>query len=260
MARVQIPAEHDGSLLSYLLTFSSSFTKMQEIKGCLDSVGQNIAQARVLIGQPLGLFACLTAEEEAARFLYLCLRKMKYNLPRYDRLTTHQDKARILLWAMVFEEYFFNFFESISDSYFLSIQKKGRDYSVEMHGRITKEHWVTIPNVLSIVATSGRSENEPAEELSVRRVRETYADVMKKSFGPNHNVAKVIEHIARRRNKCLYGKPKEKLYLADAAELETFETNCSLMVLLGFLIVQDNEKWPSVQLICDELGRLLSHG
>ena len=112
MPNIQVPSSFEGGLLTYLLSFSKIFKKQQEVKYCLDSVEDNIRQARILLGEPIGLFACLTAEEEAARFFYLCLKKRAYNLPRYDNLTAHQDKARILILATVIEEYFFNFFNS----------------------------------------------------------------------------------------------------------------------------------------------------
>jgi hypothetical protein len=107
MPNIQIPSNFEGGLLPFLLSFSKVFTKQQEVKYCLDSVEDNIRQAHLLIGEPIGLFACLTAEEEAARFFYLCLQERAYELPRYDSLRAHQDKARILIWATVIEEYYF---------------------------------------------------------------------------------------------------------------------------------------------------------
>jgi len=258
MVAIKIPVNFIGGLLDYVLSFSQAFIKHQQLKGCLDSVEQNIKQAKLLGNEPLALFACLTAEEEAARYLYLCLKKKGYDLPRYDRLTSHHDKARIILWALVFEEYYFNFFSQVLIEYFMMIKEEGKGVRVSVHGRFDEKYWLELPNVLQTTATAGSKENEEIDDLEAEVVRKSLRSSLSRNFGSDHSISTIVNHIANRRNKCLYGPPSKKLTLSNDDELTQFENNCSAMIILGYLVFQDNEKWPSVQLICRELGNLLS--
>lgn len=259
MVKIQIPSNFEGGLLGYLLSFSRVFTRQQEVKYCLDSVEDNIRQARLLIGEPIGLFACLTAEEEAARFFYLCLKKRAYDLPRYNSLTAHQDKARILIWATVIEEYFFNFFNSIGSEFQLSVQSVERGVRISGHTKVNENYWIELPNVLQMIATSGKGDGLEKQNAEAAMVRACFDRTMSSNFGANIRPEKVVEYIARRRNRCLYGDPKKKQRLKNMDELDQFEKNCAALMVMGFLVMQDNKRWPSMQIICTELGRVLAH-
>lgn len=259
MPNIQIPSNFEGGLLGYLLSFSKVFTRQQEVKYCLDSVEDNIRQARLLMGEPIGLFACFTAEEEAARFFYLCLQKRAYELPRYDSLTTHQDKARILIWATVIEEYFFNFFTSVGSELHLRVQPEGRGVRVSGHTKLKENYWIELPNLLQMIATSGKRDGLEDDNTEAAMVRACFDRTMSSNFGANSQPEKVVEYIAKRRNRCLYGDPRKKQRLNNKEELDLFEKNCAALIVMGFLVMQDNERWPSMQLICTELGRILAH-
>lgn len=259
MPNIQIPSNFEGGLLEYLLSFSKIFTKQQEIKHCLDSVEDNIRQAHLLIGEPIGLFACLTAEEEAARFFYLCLKKQGYELPRYDSLTAHQDKARILVWATVIEEYYFNFFDNIGSYFFLRVQPERRNIRISGHTKLEEQYCIELPNILQLIAKRGMGDGVEEDNAEAAMVRACFDRTMSFNFGANNHPRRVVEYIAKRRNRCLYGDPRKKLRLKNRAELEQFEKNCAALIVMGFLVMQDNERWPSMQLMCTELGSILAH-
>lgn len=61
------------------------------------SAEQNLKEAAKLGVGPIALFTALTAEEEAATFLYHAFMHQGYDLPDLRRLRAHQDKVRVTL-------------------------------------------------------------------------------------------------------------------------------------------------------------------
>jgi len=110
-----------------------------------------------------------------------------------------------------------------------------------------------------MIATSGKGDGLEEHNAEAAMVRACFDRTMSMNFGANNQPEKVIEYIAKRRNKCLYGDPKKKKRLMNIDELDQFEKNCAALMVMGFLVMQDNERWPSMQLICTELGRVLAH-
>ncbi len=258
MPKISLPDDYEGTILSHVLSFSNTFTSHQQLKGCLDSVAENIDQSRDLIGKPLGLFACITAEEEAARFFYLCLKERGYDLPRYDKLTSHQDKVRMVIWAIVFEKYYFNVFDSMLSDNYVMLRLKDRRVRLSLHGSVFKEYSLEIPNVLQSMHADGRSKDKVDVDVERPVIARMLEAVLKDNFGQTSDVVKIIDHLARRRNNCLYGEPRKKLTLKSGDLIFHFENNCAALIMTGYLVFQDDEKWPSVQIICEELGKLLA--
>ena len=116
--------------------------------------------------------------------------------------------------------------------------------------------------MLQMVAKRGKMANaeEDGEDdnAEAKMVRVCFDRTMSSNFGANHP-DKVLEYIAQRRNRCLYGDPRKKQRLKNNEELDQFEKNCAALIVMGFLVMQDTEKWPSMQLICTELERILAH-
>ncbi|QXI65798.1 hypothetical protein CP157_03590 (plasmid) [Paracoccus marcusii] len=257
MPQIKLPDGYDGTVLSYVISFSNTFTSHQQLKGCLDSTAENIDQARDLIGKPLGLFACITAEEEAARFFYLCLKKRGYELPRYDKLTSHQNKARIVIWATVFERYYFDVFDSVFSGNYVKLRLEGRRVRLSFHGIMFKRYAVEIPNVLQTTHADGRPKEQTDVDVERPVIAKMLEAVLKDNFEHTKNVPAIIESLANRRNKSLYGDPRKKPVLSNVEMVSHFESNCAAIIMMGYLIFQDDNIWPSVQVVCEELGKLL---
>lgn len=258
MPNIQMPKGHEGNILSYVLSFSNTFTSYQQLKGCLDSVAENIDQSKCLMERPLGLFACITAEEEAATFFFLCLKKRGYALPRYDKLTSHQDKVRMVIWGIVFEKYYFNIFESFLQDSCIRLSLKGRRVRITLHGNLHERYSVEIPNVLQSVHADGKSKDKGDIDVERPVIARMLAAALQENFGEENETIRIINQLARRRNKCLYGDPRKKMLLKNEDLLIHYENNCAALIIMGYLVFQDDEKWPSVQVICEELGKLLA--
>ena len=257
MPQIQMPKGYEGTILSYVLSFSNTFTSYQQLKGCLDSVAENIDQSKSLLEKPLGLFACITAEEEAATFFFLCLKKRGYALPRYDKLTSHQDKVRMVIWGIVFEKYYLNVFDSFIQDNYVRLSLKDRRVRLSLHGNLHKKYSIEIPNVLQSIHADGKSKDKGDIDVERPIVARMLNEALKDNFNEINGISKIIDNLARRRNKCLYGDPRKKMVLKNEELISHYETNCAALIIMGYLVFQDDEMWPSVQVICEELGKLL---
>lgn len=258
MPILEIPEGYPGTMTEYLASYSASFMKHQKAKAPLESAAQNIRQAKGLLEEPLGYFACITAEEEAAMFLYQCLKYRGYEMPAFEP-TNHSDKVTMMLWALAIQEHFFAAQASMFGELTMKLRWEGATAAVSTHGNLqisnaagTMVYGLEIPNIFSMVATKDGVPDGPAivANESVNRALDTASQGW-------DSVENAISELANRRNLCLYGRPDAKPVLGSFENLKIFDRSCCSIIAFGFLVMQDAIKYPSLQLICDVAGERL---
>lgn len=258
MPTLEIPKGYAGTITEYLASFSASFMKYQKAKAPLESAAQNIRQAKLLIKEPLGHFACITAEEEASMFFYQCLKYSGYKMPAFEP-TNHSDKATMMLWALVIQEHFFSAQAHMFGQLTTKVRWEGSTVAVSTHGSFqifndagSEVYGVEIPNIFSMVATKDGLPEGPTIVAN-----ESVDLALDAALHGYDSIEDAIAELANRRNLCLYGRPDAKPVLDSLEALHQFDRNCCSIILLGFLVMQDDTKYPSLQLICDVAGEKL---
>lgn len=214
----------------------------KEMRAALLGVNDSLRQARLFPLEPLAMFACLTAEEEAATFLYYTLREKGYALPDYNKLHGHFDKTKILLLATALVDYFFN----EAPEGFVSIVRVERDGEVPRTFRYFKSelHQVIIKQLdpLETVKTQV-SENDGHDAAVQMSVEKTLSGIIPKGY----TLKSHLKSMANRRNHSIYGDPEKKLRLKSETEVNKFETNCASIITTGFLVLNGTSKTSSMQ-------------
>lgn len=234
----------EGQYLEHLASFADGYKSLPHVKASLESCAHNLGQAKILMGQPLGLFACLTGEEEAAAFLYHCLKAKGYHLPKFGKFRDHGDKARMMIWAVIMEEYFFKHFEAFGEKAFLDVVNKDGKVFIN-NFLVVGEYAINMVSLLQMVASMDGVEDGPKKmmDASIERALS--------HFGPPSSVSKTIEKMKNRRNLCLYGATSNKPKLTGEDERNYYKVRCELIITLGFLVLQDDEKSAVLQDLCN---------
>ena len=96
---IETPADLDQ--IEYFASFAPAFVGNVEMRAALLGVCDSLRQALLVPLESLGMLACLTAEEEAATFLYYALLDKRYLVPVQDKLRRHPDKVKVLILAQL---------------------------------------------------------------------------------------------------------------------------------------------------------------
>lgn len=234
---IQIPKSVDA--VEYLASFSAAFSDHPEMRSALLGVEDSLRQASKLIGEPLGMLACLTAEEEAAAFLYYGLKAKGYPVPQYGKIHRHVDKLKLVVFAQAMHQYFFSKMPTDLGSA-IRIERDGQKPKTS-HVFNYNGYSITQDDVLETVVTSG--EGEGSHDVAIiAAVDQVLTDITPSGFTPASHIKKV----ANRRNLCLYGDPEEKLRLRHADEIIHFRANCVAMITLGLLVFNGQNPTPSM--------------
>lgn len=234
---IQIPKSVDA--VEYLASFSAAFSEHPEMRSALLGAEDSLRQAPKLIGEPLGMLACLTAEEEAAAFLYYGLKAKGYPVPQYGKIHRHVDKLKLVVFAQAMHQYFFRKFPKEFGSA-IRIERDGQKPKTS-HVFNYNGHSIIQEDVLeTVVVTGGGRDGHDAAISSA--VHQVLTDITPSGFTPASHIKKV----ANRRNLCLYGDPEEKLRLLHADEIIHFRANCVAMITLGLLVFNGQNPTPSM--------------
>lgn len=199
----------------------------------------SLRQADLIRLEPLGMLACLTAEEEAAAFLYYALRAKGYDVPDYGRLHRHDDKIKVLIFALTLYEYFFG----------LMPIELPRRIRLERDSGLprTTLRWViqdyefVVEDPLEVIATIG--DGKASHDAAIARVVQ---DALAKVIPKGMSTKSQIKKLANRRNLCLYGNPERKQSFQEIAEMDHFISNCISITLIGLLVYNGNSRTSSM--------------
>lgn len=251
VVQVQMP---QGDAIEYLCSFASAFEKSPLMAGTLLGMGDSIRQAKLFICEPLGMFALLTAEEEAASFLYYALKSKGYSVPDYGKLHRHNEKFKLVIFAEAIHAYFFDKFP-ISASAVVRIENDEGRPKTTFRFPAPTGHEIVVEDPLTMIVTTavadGNSGHNKAVQLSVDEVLEK---VTPKGFTLNSHIKKT----ANRRNLCLYGDPKLKSRVKNESEVHHFTSNCVAMITFGFLIYNSEKPTTSMSQLVNYIFKKLA--
>lgn len=242
----------EGEYLEYLASFADGYKSLPHVKASLESAALNLAQAKLLVGEPIGLFACLTAEEEAAAFLYHCLKSKGYRLPNFGKFRDHGDKARMMIWALIMEEYFLRHFESFGENAFLEVHNNDGRVLIK-NFLIIGKYAINMVSLLQMVASKDGIPDGPKHMMDacVQRALDR--------IGQSASIVKTIDKMKNRRNLCLYGATANKPRLKDIEQWNIYKTRSEMIITLGFLVLQDEEISNVLQDLCDTAAQATSN-
>ena len=240
---IQIPKGQNT--FDFLASFSNAFKDHPEMQSTLLGSKDSLRQAYQLMGEPLGMLACLTAEEEAAAFLYYALREKGYSVPNYGKIHRHRDKLNLVVFAEVLIKYFFGHIPAGIDNA-IRIERQGENPRTTNVMNINGFEIFQDDILESIVAHGDEVGGHDAA------VTANVDKVLSKITPPGFTISSHIKNMANRRNLCLYGDPKGKIRLQRGDEIVHFKENCISMLVLGFLVF--NSKKPTVS-----MGKLVDY-
>lgn len=247
---VRIEFPKGVNVIEYLSSFATAFIEKKEMHAALLGMQDNLRQAKLISLEPLGTFACLTAEEEAATFLYYALLDKGYSLPDFHKLRGHSDKVKFAVLASVLQEYFFNRPEDFSGT----IRVERGDEGPQTTLRIMLQDFDIIQDdPFETIATIGNGEDghNAAVKMAIDKV---IKDGTPKGF----TIKSHIKNVANRRNLCLYGSPSEKLRFTSEDEMKHFRDNCVVLVFFGFLIINGESRTLSLEKLIGSIFNKLS--
>lgn len=238
----QIPA--DVNAIDYFASFAGAFSDAPHMAASLLGVQDSLRQAALIPREPLGLLACLTAEEEAAAFLYYSLRSKGYPLPEYGKIQRHGDKAKVLIFAAAMEAYFFS---SFFRKAVLRISDDDGRPTVTLRFGLGK-YEVVVEDALSIISTKGDDANSHETAVS-----EAVDRILSEIVPTGASLKSQIQSIQNRRNRCIYGSPADKDRMVDDSDMDHFVSNCAVMIVLGFLVMQGEGRTESMNKLVDRM-------
>lgn len=221
-------------IVAYLCSFSLRFSRDQRILNALNGMQDSFRQAELIPLEPIALFSCFTAEEEASSALYFSLRARGYQVPNFGKIRDHRQKIQSLIISLALVKYFFG--PPTKDiGLVLHMKYSDRRQSIEGRFALGESQQVLIENWLHSVVTEGdpSSSQDAAIDAVVK-------GVVSEISGPDGNIASAIDKLARRRNLCIYGRPSEKWRLSSLSEIDKFKGNCAVITTLTFMILQDD--------------------
>ena len=237
--------------IEYLTSFSPAFAKNDEMRGALLGVKDNLRQAEFLPLEPIGMLACLTAEEEAATFLYSALLDKGYKVPNYGKLRRHHDKVKIVLFVRAIHRYFFKRTLAELPSV-IRVERDGDRPKTEQR-RFFDNFVIIQDDPLATIVVTGQGESGHSAAIE-NAVSEVLSDVVPNGTSTKHHIAR----LANRRNLCMYGEPDRKLRFKSVDEIETCKQNCIAMIVVGFLIFNGSSCTPSMNKLVESVFRKIS--
>lgn len=248
---IEIPKDEDW--LDYICSFAPAFARNPRMSAALSGMNDSLRQAALIPTEPLGMFACLTAEEEAAAFLYYVLCDKGYCVPKYGALQRHGDKARVLVLAQSLYQYFFTGWISALSGR-LRIERDGVNPSTKLY--LDFGEFVLMPqDPLEMIVTHG--EGESGHDAAVEESIET---VISSLIPRGGSLKSVIHGIANRRSLCLYGAPEKKVRFSSGEELSRYKFNCISIATMGFLVFNGERRTSSMEKLVEGLFRRISSG
>lgn len=250
---IEIPSGVD--LIEYLSSFAPAFAEKQGMRAALLGMKDSLRQASLFPLEPLALFACLTAEEEAATFLYFALREKGYRVPDFGRLHRHPDKVRVLVFAQaIFMYYFKHTPDGVSSV--VRVDRDGAYPKVSRHVRVdAHELHMVQDDPLTTVITLG--EGEAAHEKAILgAVDKTMDEITPKGF----TIESHIKNLANRRNLSIYGDPAGKPRLKPIDGIAHFKSNCTGIVVLGFMVFNGSSRTPSMEKLVEQASKRFLEG
>ncbi|PRY79595.1 hypothetical protein CLV80_102240 [Yoonia maritima] len=232
--------------VDYLSSFAPALIENGGMYESLLGMQDSLRQAKLIPLEPLGMLACLTAEEEAATFLYYALRHKGYEVSCFGKLRQHPDKIKFVVLADVISKYFFDPLEQMSG--LIRVERSGENPQITV--RIPHNNFEIVQDdPLETIVTFGNGEK--GHDVAVERAIDMILDkVTPKGFTIKSHIK---NNVANRRNFCLYGSPPKKFRLSSEEEVEHFIGNCVVMILFGFLVHTGRRTAPSLQKIIDTL-------
>lgn len=248
-----IPLEipKDSDVIEYLASFSPAFSKNQNMQKALGGVQDSFRQAKMMKSEPLGLFACLTAEEEAASFLYRALIAKEYDLPPYKELKDHGNKVKIFLLCKAIIHYYFRE-EIVASGLRIRIEGEKKRPLINCFFPISAEYKAVISDPFAMVVTRGKG-----DEGYNRAIHEAVDQVVQEASEGHRSLSSAIEFLKNRRNMCIYGPLKQKYALRDEDELTQYISNATSILACGFIIYFKSEKTDSMGRIIDKMFKRL---
>lgn len=240
MAQIAIGFPKGVVPIEYLASFATAFSENENMRGALLGMYDSFRQADSILLEPLGMFACLTAEEEAAAFLYYALRDKGYEVPNYGKLYRHADKVKLVIVGQVILNYFFGK-TSIQLPGAVRVERDGDRPKTYLHFNVG-EHVVVQEDPFETIITIGESES--GHDVAVD---ETVDAVLAEVLPKGATVASHIKNISNRRNLCLYGAPERKSRFQSNTEMNHFKSNCIAMIVMGFLVFNGKDRTSSME-------------
>jgi len=241
---ITFPSGQDA--LEYLASFSAAFSDNLNMQSALLGAVDSLRQGALFIGEPLGLLACLTAEEEAAAFLYYGLQTKGYSVPQYGKIHGHRDKVKLLVFALAMHEYFFSHIPAEFESS-IKIERDGQNPRTS-HVFNHSGYSIVQEDFLETIVTAGDGEEAHDSAISTA-VDKVLTDMTPSGFTPASHITK----LANRRNLCLYGNPDQKLRVHSMEEINRYKGNCILMIVLGFLVLNSHATTTSMNKLVDDI-------
>lgn len=245
---ISIPPNVDA--LEYFVSFSTILNEDPDMNSSLLGVADSLRQAEFLVGEPLGMLACLTAEEEAAAFLYYSLKSKGYPVPQYGKIQRHADKVKLLVFAQVVQKYFFSRMPDGLESV-IEVARDGEGPKISRKFKFG-EYIITQEDCLETIVALGEGEDGHDNAIN-NAVDEVLAEITPKGF----TIVSHIRNLANRRNFCLYGNPEEKFRLISAESINHYKHNCISMILLGFLVYKGESTTVSMVKLVNNIFRKL---
>lgn len=250
-ASIKIEIPRDAEPLDFLASFAPAFSEREGMRAALLGVKDSFRQATPIPLDPLGMLACLTAEEEAAAFLYYALLDKGYPVPDYGKLHRHADKVKLLVLAEAMVHYFFGG-RPAGLSPVVRIETDG--LKPKTSGRLYLSEYVIIQDdPLETVTVFGEEQggHDKAVGASVDKV---LAAIIPNGF----SAASHLKVIANRRNLCLYGDPAKKTRFQSIDDFVHFKSNSISMIVLGILVFNGREPTASMMKLVDRLYERIS--
>lgn len=236
--------------LDYLASFAPGFSKNQTMQKALGGVHDSFRQARLIPKEPLALFACLTAEEEAASFLYHALVAKGYDFPSYKKLQDHGDKVKVFLLGQAIVTYFFQ--EGLlEDGLRVRISGTSKKPDVECYMPIG-EFKATFMDPFATIIQYG---NGP--EGFDNAIAAAVDNVVGGAAKGHKGITSAIESLKNRRNLSIYGPLKLKRALKSDSEISHHVSNAVTLLICGFIIYLNHKKTePMAKLLAKMFERL----
>ena len=230
---------HGAEPLDYLVSFAPAFANDDKMHSALLGMRDSLRQADLIRLEPLCMLACLTAEEEAAAFLYYALLAKGYPVPNYGRLHRHDDKINVLIVALTLYEYFFGLMP-VEFPRRIRLERDG-DLPRTTLRMAVQDYDIIVEDPLEAIATIG--DCEAGHDAAVAQVVQ---DALAKVIPKEMDAKSQIKKLANRKNLCLYGDPERKHSFQEAAEMDQFTSNCISITLIGFLVHNGSSRTSSM--------------
>lgn len=238
------------AVVDYLASFAPGFSKNQAMQKALGGVHDSFRQASLIPKEPLALFACLTAEEEAASFLYHGLLAKGYAFPAYKKLQDHGDKVKVFLLGQAIVTYFFPE-KLLEEGMRIRISGTSKKPEVECYMRMGAYKATIMDPFASIIQYGDGPEGfDNAIAAAVDSVVDGGAEGHK-------GIASAVEFLKNRRNLSIYGPLNLKKAPKSDSDIAHHVSNAVTLLTCGFIIYFNHKKTePMAKLLAKMFERL----